>query len=232
MQAKDIMTTNVVTIEPDIGVRDIAKRLLSNHISAAPVVERDGRLIGIISEGDLMRRPETGTERHPSWWLFLVTSQDEAAKRFIKNHGQHATDIMTRPVITVQADTPIQEIANLLEKHRIKRVPVVRGNKVVGIVSRANLIRALAIQPKLEAPTGDDKARKAAIEKAMTEAGVDHLYMNIIVMGGVVSVSGLTESETQKEAARVAVESVPGIKEIHNNLSVVPSNVWAAMGAE
>lgn len=232
MQAKDIMTTNVITIEPDIGVRDIAKRLLSNHISAAPVVERDGRLIGIISENDLMRRPETGTERHPSWWLFLVTSPDEAAKRFIKSHGQHAADIMTRPVISVEEDTPIQEIADLLEKHRIKRVPVVREDKVVGIVSRANLIRALAMQPKLEAPAGDDRATKAAIEKAMTEAGVNDQYMNIIVMGGIVSLSGLTESETQKEAARVAAEAAPGIKEIHNNLSVIRSDVWAAMGGE
>jgi CBS domain-containing protein len=106
MQAKDIMTTNVITAEPTTSVQDIAKRLIENRISAVPVVEKDGRLVGIVSEGDLMRRPDSGTERRSSWWLSLLISSEETARTYVKTHGKHAADMMTRHVITVTEDTP------------------------------------------------------------------------------------------------------------------------------
>lgn len=124
MQARDVMSTNVITVQSDATVQDIAKRLVENRISAVPVVERGGRLVGIVSEGDLMRRTESGTERHPTWWLFLLAAPEETARDYVKTHGRCAVDVMTRRVITVNEDTPIQEIAETLEKNRIKRVPV------------------------------------------------------------------------------------------------------------
>lgn len=233
MQAKDIMTTTVVTVEPDATVRDIAKRLIANSISAVPVVERDGKLIGIISEGDLMRRVDIGTERQPSWWLsFLMSGSDEAAREFVKTHGRQAADVMTRTVITVREDTPVPEIAELLEKHQIKRVPVVRGDKVVGIVSRANLIRGLAAQRAVEAPTAGDQTLKSAVEKAMSSAGINSQYLTIVVMGGVVSLWGVVESDAQRDAARVAAETTSGVKEVRANLGVIPASVRAVIGAE
>ena len=232
MEAKDIMTTRVITVEPDATVQDIAKRLMANSISAVPVVERNGRLIGIISEGDLMRRAETGTEKQPSWWLSFMTSPDEAARNFVKSHGRKAGDVMTRKVVTVQENTPVQEIAELLEKHQIKRAPVVHGDKVVGVVSRSNLIRGLAMQRSLEAPAASDQTLKAAVEKAISSAGINYQYMTIVVMGGVVSLWGVVESDVQKNAARVAAETTPGVKEVRANIGVIPASVLAVMGAE
>lgn len=232
MQAKDVMTTNVVTVEPDTSVRDIAKKLIASNVSAVPVVERDGRLIGIVSEGDLMRRVETGTERHPSWWLSILRSSDEGTRDFIKTHARQAAEVMSQPVITVREDTPIQQIAELLEKHRIKRVPVVRGEGIVGIVSRANLVRGLALQPSLQPASASDQDIKAKVERALEDAAVNRQYMSLVVMGGVVSLWGLTESSLQKEAARIAAETVPGVREVQSNLGVIPPNVWAVMGGE
>ncbi len=158
MQAKDVMTSPVVTVGPDASVTDVARLLLERHISAAPVVDGSGTLLGVVSEGDLMRRPEAGTERRPSWWLTLISEPQDEAREYLKSHGLHARDVMTRHVLTVEEDASLQDIATLLEKHRIKRVPVMRAGKVVGIVSRANLLQALVAQSRPPAPQADDRA--------------------------------------------------------------------------
>ena len=145
MKAKDIMTTPVVTIEPDTTVREIAALLLERRISGVPVVEA-GRLVGLVSEGDLLHRHEIGTDRDRptrSWWLSLIDG-DPCPAEYVKSHARRARDIMTRDVISVAEDAPIAEIATVLETHRIKRVPVLRGEQLVGVVSRANLVQALA----------------------------------------------------------------------------------------
>ena len=143
MNAADVMVSNVITVRSDAAVEQIAEILLTNRISAVPVVDESGRLVGIVSEGDLIHRVEAGTERHRAWWLELLSARDILEHEFIKSHARKAADLMTRPVITVQPDTPLSDLAALLEKHRIKRVPVVQDGKLVGIVSRANLIQAL-----------------------------------------------------------------------------------------
>lgn len=130
MQARDIMTTGVITVGPDAEVAEITKCLLDNRISAVPVVESDGRLVGIVSEGDLIRRPEMGTERRRSWWLSLLLLPEHSAIDYIKTHGRHARDVMTRELITVNDDALLEEIAEILEKHRIKRVPVVHDGSL------------------------------------------------------------------------------------------------------
>src|SRR6266536_3997807 len=143
MQARDVMTTRVVTVEPDTAIEEVAKRLFENRISAVPVVEGDGRLVGIVSEGDLMRRPESGMERRPSWWLSFLLLPEQSAASYVKAHGRHAKDVMTRNVIMVEDSARIEGIAEILEKHGIKRVPVIREGKLVGIVSRADLLHGL-----------------------------------------------------------------------------------------
>ena len=143
MNAADVMVTNVITVHPDTSVKEIAEILLANRISALPVVDKAGSLLGIVSEADLMHRAEVGTERPSSWWLEFLTGKEALAQDFIKSHARRAADVMTRQVIAVTADTPLTRIVSLLEKHRIKRVPVVDNGKVIGIVSRANLVQAL-----------------------------------------------------------------------------------------
>ena len=127
MKAADIMTPRVISVTPDVSVAEIARLLLDNRISAVPVVDRDGRLVGVVSEGDLMRRAETGTERHRSWWLRAFGDSSTLASDYVRSHALRASDVMTRDVVTVAPDMPLREIANLLEKHRIKRVPVEIG---------------------------------------------------------------------------------------------------------
>ena len=165
MRAMDVMTTNVITVSPDTSVQDVAKTLSERSISGVPVVDAQNRLVGIVSEGDLLHRVELGTDRRPdrrtgrrrSWWLDTVGSDEELARAYVKSHGRTARDVMTSEVTSVSDTTEIADIANLLETKRIKRVPVVRDGKLVGIVSRANLVRALAAAgSRLSADTATD----------------------------------------------------------------------------
>ncbi|WP_333845235.1 CBS domain-containing protein [Pelomicrobium sp.] len=229
MQAKDVMTTPVVTVKPETQVSEIARLLLERGISAVPVVDAQERLLGIVSEGDLMRRPESGTERRPSWWLALLSDPREEAREYVKSHGLHAQDIMTRDVITVEEDTPLQEIAALLEKHRIKRVPVVRNGKVVGIVSRANLLQALVAQPPAKEISADDRTLREAVLKAVQSVGAGAVFVNAVVSEGVVHLWGITAFEEVKNAIRVAAERVPGVKQVKDEIKVLPHR---AMGYE
>lgn len=221
MNAADVMVTNVITARSDASVQEIAQTLLANRISAVPVVNEAGDMVGIISEGDLIHRVEVGTERHPSWWLEFMAGKQVLAQEFIKSHARRAADLMTRDVITVNADTPLSELASLLDKHRIKRVPVMDSGKIIGIVSRANLVQAL-INPRPEIASGkveDLVLRGNILAQLRSEpwwpGGVD-----VIVHDGEVELWGIVESQVQKDAIRVALEVAPGVRTISNNLSV------------
>ena len=145
MRAIDVMTSEVITVGENATVPKAAKLLAEHGISAVPVVDKHNRVIGMVSEGDLLHRAETGTERRRSWWLEMVSSTDQLAGEYIKSHSGKVKDVMTRDVLSVTEETPVADIAVLLEINRIKRVPVLRDGKLVGIVSRANLVRALAM---------------------------------------------------------------------------------------
>ncbi len=192
MRADEIMSMNVMTVSPDTHVRDVARKLLERGVSALPVIDGEGHILGIISEGDLMRRRESGTERHPSWWLRLVQNPGDTAADYVKTHGLHAKDVMTRNVITVSESTPAAEIAELLEKHRIKRVPVVRQGKIVGIVSRANLLHGLIVQKPALRPSAT--ALRKAVLAELRETGV-HSMIDVVVSDGVVHLWGVVETE-------------------------------------
>ncbi len=232
MQAKDVMTTAVETVRPDTTVTEVAKRLIARNISAVPVVDDQGQVVGIVSEGDLMHRPESGTERRPSWWLSLISDTEEYARDYIKTHGQYAGEVMTRNVISISEDTPLEEIATTLEKNHIKRVPVLRDGKLVGIVSRSNLLQGLAAARPATAEWVSDSDLKAAIEKAGLSAGVRMAFISVVVADGVVTLWGMVESETEKMAMRVAAESTAGVSEIHDHVNVMPAMVRATLWAE
>jgi CBS domain-containing protein len=226
MKACDIMATNVITIGTDATVQELAKLLLEKHISAVPVVNENGELLGIASEGDLLRRAEVGTEKRRSWWLKTLISNDELADEFVKSHARKVTDVMTRRVITAEPDTPISEIATLLEKNGIKRVPIVKDGKVVGIVSRANLIQALAsaVKPNgQEAKANDGIIRERILAQFKAQPWTKPWLVNVIVRDGAVDLWGVVDSETEKAAARVAAETSPGVRTVNDHLVMWPA---------
>jgi CBS domain-containing protein len=237
MQARDVMSTPVISVTEDASVADVARLLLRHGISGVPVLGADGRLLGIVSEGDLVRRVESGTEREPSWWLRLFGDTEERVRDYAKTHGRRVTDVMTREVTTVREDASLAEIAALLERHRIKRVPVVRGNEVVGIVSRANLLQGLAAAPAQAAAAAEgeagDRSLRARIDEEMRRAGLDTAFVNIVVADGVAWLWGAVRSEAQLDAARIAAERVMGAPaSVQNRLSVLPASVQRVMWAE
>jgi CBS domain-containing protein len=225
MKASDVMVSEVITVGPESCVQDVASVLLANRISAVPVVDDKGKLIGIVSEGDLVRRVETGTERGHSWWLELLKPNEELAADYVREHSRHVIDVMTRKVITVPPNAELAEIAALLERHSIKRVPVVEGGRLIGIISRANLLQGLAAMTKEKAKTGavgDTELRKLVLDKLKAERWKP-IHLNVTVVGGVVDVWGLAHSSAEKTATRVAVEEIPGVKAVNDNLSILPS---------
>lgn len=231
MKARDIMTSNVIAVSPDTPVERIAALLLENRISAVPVIDHDRHVLGIVSEGDLMHRPESGTERRRSWWLEAFTDSETLAHDYTKTHGRRADDLMTRHVVSVTEDTGAADIAHLLDSHRIKRVPVVRNGKLVGIVSRADLLRSLIAAGNASAALGratDDRTLHDEILKRMRAEGWTRSAMvNIVVQNGEVELWGLTPSDEQRNALRVLVEGVPGVRGVHNQLNVMPRLTYA-----
>lgn len=226
MHAAEIMTRNVITATPKTEVREIVDMMIKNRISAVPVVEGD-RVIGMVSEGDLMRRVENKTDRRDSWWLSALFSARNDVDAYVKSRGRRAEDVMTRDPICISEDTPLYKIAQTLEKNHIKRVPVVTGGKLVGIVSRSNLLQGFSTMQK-DAPAGvaDDKAIRSAIVKEMDEKlDISENSTNVVVVDGVVTLWGLVHNEAQKKGAAIAAENTAGVKEVHNNLSVSPTQI-------
>jgi CBS domain-containing protein len=228
MKAADLMTTNVVTIADDATAQDAAVLMLGNRISALPVLDRSGKLVGIVSEGDLMRRSELGTERERSWWLELLTANRNLASDYVKAHGRKVSEVMTRKLITAAPSTPINTIALLLEKHAIKRVPILDHGKLVGIVARANLLQALA-GLKVEAPVrqaGKDAEIREEILARLSGAPWRPWLFNVTVHDGVADLWGIANAAEAKNAAGVAAENAPGVASVNNHIIVRPHN-WA-----
>lgn len=221
MVARDIMTTPVVTVTTDALVADIARLLLTHHISAVPVVNSEGRVVGIVSEGDLMRRPETGGLPDRSWWLALLAGSKQLARDYVRAHGVRAEDVMSRDVVSVTEDTPLHTIAQLLEEHRIKRVPVLREGQLVGIVSRADLLRGLASRPSRSAvlPRVDDRMiRERVVQTLQSLNWATPAYVSVIVTDGVVHLWGVATSEEERKAVRIAAGGVPGVRGVDDHL--------------
>ncbi len=220
MQAQDVMVSPVVTIGERATVREVAKLLLERHISGVPVVDDAGKLVGMVTEGDLMRRAEAGTERHRPWWLEALIGESTMAADYVKSHAAKVGDIMTRRVIAATPDTPLYEIAAILEKHHIKRVPIVsQGGDLVGIVSRANLLQAVAAaRPALQIPLSDSDIRKKIMDDLRRQPWSHPHRLNITVTNGVVDLWGTVESEQERKAIRTVAEAVPGAATVNDHL--------------
>jgi CBS domain-containing protein len=222
MNASDVMTAGVITIEPDADVKTAAKTMLAKGISALPVVDKNGKLVGIISEGDLIRRTEAGTEAKASWWLRLLSDNETLASKFVKAHGMRVADVMSGDVITATPDTSLAEIAGLLEKNRIKRVPIMKDGKPVGVVSRANLLQALAsAKPAFEgaAKVSDNALRDGIMKRLWDQPWAHPGMINVIVTGGVVDLWGTVSSETERKALNILVSETPGVTAVNDHLS-------------
>jgi CBS domain-containing protein len=230
VKAKDVMTTPVVTVDLETPVAEIAKRLLKRRISAMPVVDADDRPIGIVSEGDLMRRPETGGKHHPSWWLSLLADPETRAHEYVKTHGGTAREVMTHEVTTVTEEASLEEIATLLEKHRIKRVPVVRHGKLVGIVSRSNLLQGIVARQRAPQPSASDRTLRERVNAAIEASGARSAYVNPVVADGVVHLWGATYSQDERDAIQIAAEGVSGVKHVEGEIGILSPMVSAAMG--
>ena len=231
MRAMDVMTANVITVEPDTSVQQLATLLSERGISGVPVVDKDNRLVGVVTEGDLLHRAETGTERRiqrrRSRWLDTIGADQEAARDYVKAHGRVVREIMTREVISVSDTTELADIATLLETKRIKRVPVLRDGKLVGIVSRANLVRALAMT-KSEAAVVADSDDRTIRQRLITElTGQEWVHMwaaDIIVRDRVVHLWFSDDrSEEERQAVRVAAENIPGVRQVEEHIVPAPA---------
>jgi CBS domain-containing protein len=230
MHASQVMTRSVVTVPADATVYAAADILLGSRISAAPVVDADGRMVGVVSEADLMNRPETGTVPSKSWLERLLADDALLARDYIRSHSHHVADVMTKNVITAQERTPLKDIAALMQRHHIKRVPILRDGKVVGIVSRANLLQGLlAREPYPVAAELDDDSVREAVAKELARHSWGSGVSNIVVDNGTVSVWGYVYAASAKEAVRIAVENVAGVRRVVNNVVVMPREVYSGV---
>jgi CBS domain-containing protein len=218
MHAADVMTPDVICATPDTPIAELIRLMLDNRISGMPIVA-DGRIVGIVSEGDLLRRAETGTERRPSRWLELMTSDSRLAANYTKTHGRKAHEVMTREVVTVADTTPIAEIAQLLEARRIKRVPVMRDGRLVGIVSRRNLLQALGSRLSAPVATDDRTIRDAFYAKLRRQPWADRTgSINAVVADGVVHLWGIATDEQQRQAMVVMAEGIAGVRSVEDHM--------------
>jgi CBS-domain-containing membrane protein len=220
MNAADVMTRDILSVGPETPVAEAIGLMLDDRVSGLPVIDDVGQLVGILTEGDLLRRGETGTERHRPRWLEILMGPGRLASEYVRTHGRKVEDIMTREPVSVAPETPLDEIVELMERHRIKRVPVLEGEKLVGIVSRADFLRALAwrLGEQSAAAPGDAEIRERLLAELAKVSWVPRDGVGITVENGVVDLNGVILDEKEREALRVAAENVPGVRAVEDHL--------------
>ncbi|MGB8481114.1 MAG: CBS domain-containing protein [Acidobacteriaceae bacterium] len=224
MKAMDVMVRDVITVSPGDDVADAVQLLADYDVSALPVVDDDQNVVGIISEADLLHREEIGTEKRRPWWLEAVTPASSLAGEFAKSHGRRVEEVMSTNIIAASEDTPLGEIATLLERHRIKRVPILRSGKLVGIVSRGNLIQALAssqAQAGAAVASGTDsdrKIRREVLDRLGEQDWTDFGERNVIVSDGIVHLWGLVGTSEEHKALLALAEGVPGVVDVSDEM--------------
>jgi CBS domain-containing protein len=223
MKAKDVMTSPVVSVAPESSIVEAVRVMLQRHISGLPVIDKEGRLVGIVTEGDFLRRAETGTQRRRPRWLEYLIGPGRLADEYTRSHGRKVHDIMTPDPLTVGEDTSLDEIVGTMEKRRIKRMPVMRGDEVVGIVSRANLVHALAGVAREVKPgaASDEAIRSRIMTELAGQTWAPTALINVIVRDGVVDLWGTITDERERQAIIVAAENAPGVKEVKDHLAWV-----------
>lgn len=221
MQAQDVMTQYVISVGPSDTLARAVRTMLQNDISGLPVLDAAGTLLGMITEGDLLRRAETETQRRRPRWLEFFVGPGSLADEYVHAHGRKVSEVMTHDPVTVTEGTPLEEVVTLMEKRQIKRVPVVRGDKVVGIVSRANLLHALArLSGEARPATADDQTiRRRLMAKLGKEQWAPLAAIDVIVRDGVVDLWGFITDERTRQALIVAAENIEGVKAVKDHLA-------------
>ena len=219
MRAHQIMARSVVTVTPESSILDAANLMLQRYVSGLPVVDAAGKLVGIVSEGDFIRRSEIGTQRKRGRWLRFILGAGKAATDFVREHGRKVSEVMTRDPLTVTEDTVLEEIVSTMETNGVKRLPVMRGDKLVGIVSRANLLQAVAsLARNVPDPTADDDHIRSRIIDALEKNDGCPFGVNVVVRDGIVHLTGVITEERSRQAAIVCAENVEGVNKVHDHL--------------
>jgi CBS domain-containing protein len=220
MKAGDVMTRHIVSVNPESSISEAAQLMILNRISGLPVLDERGKLVGIVTEGDLLRRVETGTERRRPRWLEFLIGPGRLATEYVHTHGRRIQEVMTSSPETIVEETPLDEVVLLMERKRIKRLPVVRGDEVVGIVSRANLVQVLAslVRQTGDIDPGDANIRERVLAEIDKQPWSRGNVINVIVRDGIVELWGTILDERPRQAIRVAAENVLGVKEVKDHL--------------
>jgi CBS domain-containing protein len=219
MKAADVMTSPVISVTPQTRTRDAIELMLTHHLSGLPVLNQEGKLVGIVSEGDFVRRSELGTEKHRSRFIAFILGPGRGAHDYAKSHARFIQGVMTEEVIAVTEDASLEEIVSLMEKHAIKRVPVMRGEDVVGMLSRSDLLRALVAASRRRDEAVDDTAIKERIlAEFAREEWAPSSCIGVEVKDGIVEITGTIFDARQRLALKVAVENTPGVKAVHDKL--------------
>jgi CBS domain-containing protein len=219
MRAHQIMTRPVITIAPDATILEAANIMLRQHVSGLPVVDAAGKLVGIVSEGDFVRRSEIGTQRKRGRWLKFLLGAGSAAVDYVHAYGRKISDVMTSEPLTIAEDATLEEIVTLMETNGVKRLPVMNGDKLVGIVSRANLLQAVAsLAREIPDPTADDDHIRSRVIAAIEKNDWSPFGLNVIVRDGIVHLSGVITEERSRPAAMVAAQNVAGVQKVHDHL--------------
>jgi CBS domain-containing protein len=233
MNAAEVMSHNPIAVPADAGLAEALKLMFDHHISGLPVVDGKAGLVGILTEGDLLRRSEIGTAGQRSRWLDLLTMPGRLASDYVRTRTRRVGEIMTRDVVSVAEDTPLTEVVRLMERHRIKRVPVLRDGALIGIVSRADLLgairRLLVAEPKTAA--SDETVRQHVLAELAQASWAPH-GLTVDVVNGVVTLDGVILDERMRSAVRVAAENVPGVKAVADRIVwVEPHSGWIIEGS-
>lgn len=243
MKVSDIMTHPVITVTPEVTIGEAAELLIGHRISGLPVVNAAGEVVGIVTEGDLLRRAETGTERRRARWLEFLIAPGRLASEYAQAHGRRVGEVMTDTVVSVGPDEPIAELIDAMERRRIKRVPVIDQGRLVGIVSRANLVRALVqnLPRPDDAPVISDEAiRDRIVAEIAKQPWGPRASVEVRVENGIVELRGAVTDDRERPALRVLAENVPGVKEVRDRLTwveplsgfVVPADEPPAPGSD
>ncbi|APF38992.1 CBS domain-containing protein [Chelatococcus daeguensis] len=229
MNVGDIMTMGAATVHPDTSVLEAAQLMLHHGISGVPVVDKEGRLVGMVTERDLLRRAETGTEHRRPRWLSFLMDPAARAEDYVRSHGRKVSDVMTQDPQSVAPDAPLTDAVDLMERRGFKRLPVVRDGKVVGIVSRANFLRVLArrLEDAAQATAEDMDIRRRILEEVDREGWVSNASLDVVVNAGKVELDGTVDDERVRDALRVLAENEPGVSEVVDRLRVQrPMTQW------
>jgi CBS domain-containing protein len=219
MRAHQIMTRSVITVTPDCTVLEAANTMLRYHVSGLPVVDAAGKLVGIVSEGDFIRRSEIGTQCKRGRWLKFLLGTGEAATDYVHEYGRKVSDVMTRDPLTITEDTTLEEIVTSMETNGVRRLPLMRGDTLVGIVSRANLLQAVAsLAREIPDPTADDDHIRSRVIAAIEKNDWSPFGLNVIVCDGIVHLSGVITEERSRQATMVAAQNVAGVRKVHDHL--------------